>query len=75
MPAEKYTAIYKDLKEKISGLKEAYAAAANYYLTPRNKYIKGLDIQLGQWYEKALCMFLATKGFVVKKKKFPFLFL
>ena len=64
--------VVKDLKEKINGLKEAYAAAAKYYLNPRNKYKKGLDIQLGQWYEKALCMFLSTKGFVVKKKGFPF---
>lgn len=64
--------VVKDLKEKVPGLKEAYAEAARYYLKPRNRYRKGLDIQLGQWYEKALRMFLATKGLVVKKKGFPF---
>lgn len=62
----------KDLKEQIPTLKTAYAEASKYYLNPRNKYRKGLDIQLGQWYEKALIMYLATKGFVVKKKGFPF---
>lgn len=62
----------KDLKNSIIGLKEAYSSAAKYYLNPRNKYKKGLDIQLGQWYEKALCMFLDEKGFMVRKKGFPF---
>ena len=62
----------KDLKEQIPFLKEAYAKACKYYLNPRNKYRKGLDIQLGQWYEKALIMFLGTKGYIVKKKGFPF---
>lgn len=62
----------KELKDKIPALKDAYSRASKYYLNPRNKYKKGLDIQLGQWYEKALCMFLNTKGFVVKKKGFPF---
>lgn len=61
-----------DLKAKIPGLKEAYSAAAKYYTAPRYKYKKGLDIQLGQWYEKALCMFLGEKGIVVKKKGFPY---
>ena len=68
----KFPPAVKDLKEQITALKEAYAEASKYYLNPRNKYRKGLDIQLGQWYEKALIMFLATKGFVVKKKGFPF---
>ncbi len=62
----------KDLKEKVSGLKEAYTKASKYYLTPRNKYKKELDIQLGQWYEKAFRLFLGEKGFVTKKRGFPF---
>ena len=62
----------KDLKAIIPNLAEAYKKASAYYLNPRNKYRKGLDIQLGQWYEKAITMFLATKGFKVYKKGFPF---
>lgn len=61
----------KELKEKIPGLKEAYSESSKYYLNPRNKYKKGYDIQLGQWYEKALSLFLGTKGYNVKKKGFP----
>ena len=62
----------KELKEKIPGLTEAYKKWSSYYLNPRNKYRKGLDIQLGQWYEKALKLFLETKGLIVTKKGFPF---
>lgn len=62
----------KDLKAVIPELTEAYKKASVYYLNPRNKYRKGLDIQLGQWYEKALRLFLSTKGFEVSKKGFPF---
>lgn len=62
----------KDLKEQIPGLTEAYKKASAYYLNPRNKYRKGYDIQLGQWYEKALTMFLKTKGYEVSKKGYPY---
>lgn len=62
----------KELKAIIPKLADAYKKASAYYLNPRNKYRKGLDIQLGQWYEKALKMFFATKGFCVTKKCFPF---
>lgn len=62
----------KELKEQIPELKSAYSEYSKYYLSPRNKYRKGLDIQLGQWYEKALTMYLATRGLVVKKKAYPF---
>jgi len=62
----------QELKTLIPSLAEAYKNAAAHYLNPRNRYIKGLDVQLGQWYEKALKLFLATKGFKVLKKGFPF---
>lgn len=62
----------KALKAEIPHLADAYKKASAYYLNPRNKYKKGLDIQLGQWYEKAIKLFLATKGLIVKKRGFPF---
>lgn len=62
----------KDLKNKISRLSEEYKKWSPYYLKPRNKYNKGLDIQLGQWYEKALRLFLGTKGISIKKKGDPY---
>ena len=62
----------KILKEAIPGLTELYREKSAYYLNPRNKFKKGLDIQLGQWYEKALQLFLKSKGIEVSKKGFPF---
>ena len=62
----------KVLKERINGLKECYRYVIPRYLVKRNQFIKGLDIQLGQWYEKAFQLFLASKGIVVKKKGFPY---
>ena len=62
----------KDLKAIIPDLTDAYKKASAYYLNPRNRYRKGLDIQLGQWYEKALMMFFETKGLYVSKKGFPY---
>lgn len=62
----------KELKALIPNLSEAYKNAAAYYLKPRLKYKKSLDIQLGQWYEKALTLYLATKGYNIKKKGFPY---
>ena len=62
----------KELKEIIPELKDAYKSAADYYLNPRNKYRKGLDIQLGQWYEKALKLFFLTKGLCINKKGYPY---
>ena len=62
----------KEFKEIIPGLSDAYTKWFPYYLNPRNKFRKGLDIQLGQWYEKALQQFLSTKGVTVQKKGFPY---
>ncbi|HPJ12957.1 MAG TPA: hypothetical protein PLV00_06190 [Caldisericia bacterium] len=62
----------KFLKEEIPGLTELYRERSAYYMNPRNKYRKGLDIQLGQWYEKALQMFFKSKGIEVTKKGFPY---
>lgn len=62
----------KILKESILGLTELYREKSAYYMNPRNKYRKGLDIQLGQWYEKALKMFFESKGIDVVKKGFPY---
>lgn len=62
----------KDLKAEIPGLTELYKEKSAFYMNPRNKFKKGLDIQLGQWYEKAFQQYLATKGITVVKKGFPF---
>lgn len=62
----------KHFKDIIPGLTALYREKSAFYMNPRNKYKKGLDIQLGQWYEKALQLFLSSKGIDVKKKGFPF---
>lgn len=62
----------KELKTMIPGLSELYKEKSPFYMNPRNQSKKGLDIQLGQWYEKALQKFLATKGVLVTKKGFPY---
>ncbi len=62
----------KYFKEIIPGLTEAYRKHGFIFMNPRNNSIKGLDIQKGQWYEKALQMFLPTKGLIVNKKGWPF---
>lgn len=58
----------KIIKEKVKGLTECYRFVIPKFLKKRNESIKGFDIQLGQWYEKAFKMFLTTKGIEVKKK-------
>lgn len=60
------------LKEKIPELVEVYKNAGNHFWGQRNKMIKGLDIQKGQWFEKAFKQFLSTQGIEVLKKGFPY---
>lgn len=60
------------LKEKVDGLTEVYKKAGGHFWNARNKMIKGLDIQKGQWFEKAFQMFLKEKNITVVKKGFPF---
>ncbi len=60
------------LKEDIPGLKEIYAEMARFYFQKRNEMIKGLDIQQGQWFEKAFRDFLSSKGIQTNKKGFPY---
>ena len=62
----------KVFKQQIPGLTELYREKGNYYLRQRNSFHKGLDIQLGQWYEKALQYFFRSKGITVQKKGFPY---
>lgn len=62
----------KYFKDIIPGLAESYKKNGDKFWAKRNESIKGLDIQKGQWYEKALQYFLATKGIQVYKKGFPF---
>lgn len=62
----------KVFKEQIPGLTELYSEKSTYYMRPRNSFKKGLDIQLGQWYEKALQLYFGSKGITVQKKGFPF---
>lgn len=63
----------KVLKGQVPGLAELYKKWAPYYINPRNSYRKKLDIQLGQWYEKALQLFFASRGITVQKKDSRFL--
>ena len=60
------------LKQRVEGLKDLYLKMGFRFLAKRNNMTKGLDVQLGQWYEKAFRMFLATKGIAAQKKGFPF---
>ncbi len=62
----------KILKERVKGLTECYRFVIPAFLKKRNQFIKGFDIQLGQWYEKAFKMFLNSKGIYVQKKGFPY---
>ena len=62
----------KELKELVPGLDEAYKKWSPYYLRQRNSFNKNMDIQLGQWYEKALQLFLASRGITVTKRGFPY---
>ena len=48
----------KLLKEIIPELAAEYKKHGGYFMAKRNESIKGLDIQKGQWYEKALQLFL-----------------
>ena len=62
----------KILKERVDGLAECYKKKVAPFLFRRNKMIKGFDIQLGQWYEKAFQFYLKSKGINVSKKGFPY---
>ena len=62
----------KIIKERVQGLKECYKELGRKFFRKRNKSIKGLDIQLGQWYEKAFQLFLQTKGIHAQKKGSPY---
>lgn len=66
----------QDLYGKIGGLKELYKKARTYYLKPRNRSIKGLDVQLGKQFEEVFIKFLNFKGIVAiradsKNKRLP----
>ena len=61
----------KYFKGIIPGLTEAYKTNAVRFVNKRNESIKGFDIQKGNWYERALELFLKQKGIVLKKTKFP----
>ena len=62
----------KILKERVDGLTECYKNKVSPFMFRRNKMIKGLDIQLGHWYEKAFQLFLESKGIELAKKGFPY---
>ncbi|MGV3529136.1 MAG: hypothetical protein ACO1OO_09590 [Flavisolibacter sp.] len=61
-----------EIKKVIPELTEVYKKAGFHFMRQRNKMIKGLDIQKGQWFEKAFQLYLSTKGIVVNKKGFPY---
>jgi len=83
-----YKKMYEEIKDKssikpipqlydeIPGLKELYQKARKYYLTPRNKSIKGLDVQLGNQFDQALINFLNSNKILAmradtKNKRLP----
>ncbi|WP_066160831.1 hypothetical protein [Aliarcobacter skirrowii] len=51
----------KNLKEEISELKDICKACGTYFMNPRNKSIKGLDVQLGRFLEKCLMDYMSDK--------------
>ena len=51
----------KNLKEEIPGLAETCKKCAPHYMQPRNKSIKGLDVQLGRFLEQCLMDFMSDK--------------
>ena len=64
--------------DEIEGLKDLNNRAYKFFLTPRNKSIKGLDVQLGNKFDEALMNFLKSVGIKVdndradiKNKKLP----
>ena len=66
----------KDLFPKIKGLKEECSLCWKFYLSPRNKSIRILDIHLGKKFQQKLIEFLKLKGFDCregddKKKIYP----
>jgi len=58
----------KDLKEEIPELADTCKKCAPYYMQPRNKSIKGLDVQLGRFLEQCLMDFMTEK---LKLKSIP----
>lgn len=80
-----YNTMYKNCKEicprqsffkDIPELEEECKKCWKFFLNPRNKSIKGLDIRMGQKFEEALGVFLESKGFIFEKgdnknKKYP----
>lgn len=53
--------------EKINNLEKTCKECWKFYLSPRNKSIKGLDVQLGKKFELKLLQFLNKKGIICKK--------
>lgn len=51
----------KELKEEILELKDTCKGCGSYFMNPRNKSIKGLDVQFGRLLEDVIIDFLKTK--------------
>ena len=51
----------KELKEEIPELKDTCKSCGSYFMNPRNKSIKGLDVQFGRLLEDVIIDFLKTK--------------
>lgn len=51
----------KELKEEIPELKDTCKGCGSYFMNPRNKSIKGLDVQFGRLLEDVIIDFLKTK--------------
>ena len=65
-----------ELYKEIPGLEEMYKRARRYYLVPRNRSVKGLDVQLGNRIDDALIGFLNSMGIKteradLKNKRLP----
>lgn len=48
--------------EEIPGLKEMQSKAYKYFMLPRNKSVKGMDVQLGNKFDEIFIKFLNAKG-------------
>ena len=51
----------KELKEEIPELKDTCKGCGNFFMNPRNKSIKGLDVQFGRLLEDIIIDFIPVK--------------
>jgi hypothetical protein len=52
---------------QVSGLQELIKRAVKFYLEPRNKSVKGLDVQLGNQFDQAFINFLKSRHIMAER--------